>query len=262
MTYETLRIEHESGIATVTLNRPDAANAINLPLARELHDAATNLDSDPDVRVVVVTGEGRFFSGGGDLKDFSTRGEALPNYLRRITTYLHAAIGCFHRMDAPVIVAVNGTAAGGGFSLAISGDLVLARASAKFTMGYCSIGLSPDGTSSYFLPRLVGLRRAQELALTDRVLTADEARDWGLVTTVLADDEFEPQVHKLAKRLARGPTRAYGQTKRLLAGAFGHGLETQAEHETRSIATLAASHDGPEGIAAFVNKRKPDFTGR
>jgi 2-(1,2-epoxy-1,2-dihydrophenyl)acetyl-CoA isomerase len=262
VSYEHLRVERDGNVATIILNRPQSANAIHLQLAHELHQAAASFDADPEVRAVVVTGAGRFFSGGGDLKDFASRVEELPHYLRRVTTYLHAAIACFHRMDAPVIMAVNGTAAGGGFSLAIAGDLVVARASAKFTMGYSSIGLSPDGTATYFLPRLVGMRRAQELALTDRLLSADEALQWGLVTTVFPDDVFDERVRELAIRIAQGPTRAYGKTKRLLASAFGHGLETQAELETRSIAALAGSADGPEGIRAFVEKRPPKFTGR
>jgi 2-(1,2-epoxy-1,2-dihydrophenyl)acetyl-CoA isomerase len=164
-------------------------------------------------------------------------------------------------MNAPVIAAVNGTAAGAGFSLALSADLVISVDSAKFVMAYTNAGLSPDGSSSYFLPRRVGDRRARELMLTNRVLTADEALDWGIVNQVVAEADLDETVGKLANKIAAGPTLAYGQVKALLNASFDNGLETQMELESRGIADMARSRDGKEGIQAFLAKRKPEFKG-
>ena len=161
--FETIILEQYERIAKITLNRPDTANGINLPLAQELLQAAIHCDEDPSVRTVLITGNGKLFCAGGDLKSFAACGDSISAVLKELTTHLHAAISCFARMDAPVIIAVNGIAAGAGFSLAVSGDLVLAAESAKFTMAYTAAGLSPDGSSSYYLPRLIGLRKTQEL---------------------------------------------------------------------------------------------------
>ncbi|MEM1415576.1 MAG: enoyl-CoA hydratase-related protein [Myxococcota bacterium] len=261
MSYETLTVEDDGALRTITLRRPQAANALNLRLAQELFAAATAADENAGVRAVIVTGEGRFFCAGGDVRAFHAEGAGLGEYIKRITTFLHGAVSRLHRMDAPVIMAVNGTAAGGGFSLAIGGDLVLAARSARFTMGYMRIAMSPDGTSTYFLPRLVGLRRAQELMLTDRMLSAEEAEAWGVVTRVLEDEALMDEARALGKALAAGPTGAYGEAKRLLASSFTTGLETQAELETRAIAGRSGTADGREGIAAFVEKRKASFVG-
>ena len=156
MTYETLKFERDGAVALVTLNRPDAANSLNVPMSEELVKVATHCDSNPDIRAVILTGTGRMFSAGGDLVSFAAQGAQMSEYMRYATTGLHAAISRFARMNAPYLVAVNGTAAGAGFSMAISGDLVFAAESAKFTMAYTRAGVSPDGSSTFFLPRLVG----------------------------------------------------------------------------------------------------------
>jgi 2-(1,2-epoxy-1,2-dihydrophenyl)acetyl-CoA isomerase len=165
-------------------------------------------------------------------------------------------------MAAPLVVAVNGTAAGAGFSIAISGDLVVMAESAKLTMAYTAAGLSPDGSSTWFLPRLVGMRRAQELMLTNRRLSAAEALEWGLVNQVVPDAELAATAGALAKQLASGATRAFGTVKSLLASTFSESLETQMELEARGIAAMAGGADGREGIEAFVAKRAPKFSGR
>ena len=182
MAYETLRYELKDGVATITLNRPDAYNALNLALGRDLFHAALEADEDRGVRCVVITGAGRAFCAGGDVKDFADNPDRIGILIKELTTYLHGAISRLARSMKPVVMAVNGVAAGGGMSLALSGDLVVAAESVKFTMAYSKIAASPDGSSSYFLPRMIGLRRALELHYTNRVLSAREAMEWGLVT--------------------------------------------------------------------------------
>ncbi len=260
--FENIILEQSGGVAKITLNRPDAANGINLAMAQELLQAAIHCDEDSAVRCVLITGNGKMFCAGGDLKSFAAFGDGISARLKELTTYLHAAIGRLARMDAPVIIAVNGVAAGAGFSLAVSGDLVLAAESAKFTMAYTAAGLSPDGSSSYFLPRLIGLRKTQELMLTNRRLSAEEAMAWGVITRVVADDDLQQVAAELAVKLASGPTRAHGVVKKLLQGSFGNGLETQMEHEARYIAAMASTDDGKEGVTAFMEKRKAEFTGQ
>lgn len=261
MTYENLLFAVEDGVATITLNRPDAANAINLDLGRELMHAAIACDEGDAIRAVLLTGAGKMFSAGGDLRSFAGLGDGLPAGLKELTTYLHAASSRLARMRAPLVVAVNGAAAGAGFSIAVSGDLVLAAESAKFTMAYTAAGLSPDGSSSWFLPRLIGVRKTQELMLTNRRLSAGEALDWGLVTKVVPDNALAAEAGALAKQLASGPTRAYGVVKSLLATSLQESLETQLELESRGIAAMSGTPDGREGIQAFLEKRAPKFSG-
>jgi 2-(1,2-epoxy-1,2-dihydrophenyl)acetyl-CoA isomerase len=262
MSYEQILFDVEGAVARITLNRPKAANGIDIAMARELMLAAIECDERPDVRAVVLTGAGKMFCAGGDLKSFSAYGDELSARLKEITTYLHAASSRFARMDAPLVVAVNGMAAGAGMSLAVSGDMVLAGESAKFTMAYTAAGLSPDGSSSYFLPRLIGLRRTQELMLTNRRLSAAEALEWGMVNRVVPDGELLDQAMELAKGFAQGPTLAYGTVKKLLVSSFDESLETQLELESRGIAASGRTEDGREGMAAFMEKRAPKFQGR
>jgi 2-(1,2-epoxy-1,2-dihydrophenyl)acetyl-CoA isomerase len=165
-------------------------------------------------------------------------------------------------MDAPVIAAVGGTAAGGGMSLACSADLVIAADTAKFTMAYTRIGLIPDGSSTYFLPRRIGVGRARELMLRNRVLSAAEAKEIGLIEYVVPAADLDREARAIAAELAAGPTLAYGVTKRLLLGTFDHGLESQMEQETIGISQMGATADAKEGLRAFFEKRAPKFTGR
>ena len=258
---KTLIYEVKDHVARITFNRPDAANALNMQMALDLMHASIQAGEDRAVRAVLITGAGKMFSGGGDLKSFAAQGDALPGHLKETALYLHAAVSRFVRMDAPVIAAVNGAAGGAGLSLCLFADLVLAAESAKFTMAYTRAGLSPDGSSTYFLPRIVGVRRALELALTNRVLTAREAAEWGIVTRVVPDAELLAEADALARQLAAGATRALGTAKRLLHHSFSESLETQMELEAQAIADAARTRDAREGIAAFIAKRKPDFSG-
>ncbi len=258
--FEFISMQESDGVATIALNRPDAANALTVAMARELMLAANACDESKTIRAVILTGAGKFFCAGGDVQSFADAGDKVGEVAKEITAYLHAAISRFTRMNPPLIVAVNGAAAGAGFSMAIAGDLVLAAESAKFTVAYTGIGASPDGSSSYFLPRVVGLRRAQELMLTNRRLTAAEALDWGLVTSVAADTELLDKAKQLAAQLAAGPRQSHGLIKQLLTSTFNESLETQMELESRGIAASLSNSDGQEGIAAFLGKRKPNFT--
>jgi 2-(1,2-epoxy-1,2-dihydrophenyl)acetyl-CoA isomerase len=263
MAYQHITIDRTAHVATVTLNRPEAFNALNLGLGRDLFNASIELDEDPDVRCVVVTGSGKSFCAGGDVKDFADNLPRVGVLIKELTTYLHGAISRFCRADKPVIMAVNGVAAGGGLSLALSGDLVLATESAKLTMAYSRIAATPDGSSSYFLPRLVGLRRAMELYFTNRTLTAREAADWGLITRAVPDAELGAAVDALARELAQGPTRAYGIAKRLLHQSTWESLETQMELEAQGIAACGHTEDFQQGVRAFAEKKQPPpFRGR
>lgn len=259
--HEFVQCVIENQVALVTLNRPNNANALNLAMAQQLLDTMLELSENSDVRAVIITGQGAMFSAGGDLASFAELGDAISVGLRQITTALHGAIATISRMDAPVIMAVNGSAAGAGFSLAIAGDFALAAASAKFTMAYTAAGLSPDGSSSYFLPRRVGIMRAKELMMTNRRLGAEEALDWGLLNQVVADEALIETAMVLALKLAAGPTKAFGQVKQLLNTSFDTGLETQMQHEADGIAAMACSNDGAEGVSAFLEKRKAKFSG-
>lgn len=262
MSYQTLLFEISDNVATITLNRPDYANSLDKTMSQELMDVAIRCDEDPAIRAVVLTGgTGKMFSAGGDLKSFSAMGDDIGAGLKELTIYLHGAVSRFARMDAPLITAINGIAAGAGFSLAVCGDLVIAAESAKFTMAYTAAGLSPDGSSTYFVPRLIGVQRSKELMLTNRRLSAQEAYEWGLLSKVVADNELMTEAGNLAKTLAKGPTRAYGSVKKLLNETLNQSLETQMELEARQIADMVKTDDGREGLSAFVNKRQPKFTG-
>jgi 2-(1,2-epoxy-1,2-dihydrophenyl)acetyl-CoA isomerase len=260
--YENLRLELSEGVARITLARPRAANTIDLALARELADAALRCDEDAAVRAVLVTGEGRMFCAGGDLTAFAGAGEGVPALLKQITAHLHVAISRFARMRAPVVAAVNGPAAGAGLSLACAADLAVASDAATFTLAYTGVGLAPDGSSTWFLPRLIGARRTAELMLTNRTLSAAEALEFGLVNRVVPAASLLAEAESLARQLAAGATEAFGAVKRLLLLSGSQSLESQMEWEARAIADAARTHDGAEGIAAFLAKRPPRFEGR
>jgi len=262
MPYQSILLERAGSVATITLNRPDAYNALTLPLARELFQAVLEVDEDPAVRCVVLTGAGKAFCGGGDVKDFADSLPRVGILLKELTTFIHGAVSRLTRSPKPVLVAVNGVAAGGGLSLALSGDLVVAAESARFTMAYSKIAAPPDGSSSYFLPRLIGLRRALELYLTNRVLSAREALEWGLVTKVVPDAELRASVTGLAGELGQGPTLAIAAAKRLFHQSTHESLETQMEHESQAIAAAGHTEDFREGVTAFAAKRTPAFKGR
>jgi 2-(1,2-epoxy-1,2-dihydrophenyl)acetyl-CoA isomerase len=262
MTYETITLVQQGGIATITLNRPAQFNALNLQMSKDLLNVAIGLDEDPSVRCVVLTGAGKAFFAGGDLSAFGDAGDGRGALLKEMTTYFHGAIARFASMNAPVIAKVNGVAAGAGFSMMLACDLAVAASSAKFTMAYTRSGLTPDGSSTWFLPRTVGLRRAQELTLLNPTLSAAQALEWGLVTRVVDDAELDAQTTELAESLAAGPTLTLGAAKRLLRDSADHGLASQMELESQAIARASLTHDGREGVNAFLDKRLAQFTGQ
>ena len=261
MKFETLLVDIVDGVAEITLNRPESANAMDPLMAREISTLAIECDTNPDVRAVLITGAGRMFCAGGDLKGFA-EDDNISATLLTMAGDLHMGLSRFARMAAPVVGAINGTAAGAGFSLALATDIALAADNAVFTMAYTQAGLSPDGSSTYFAPRRLGDRRARELMLTNRVLSAQEALEWGVINQVVTPDDLIADARKLARKLACGPTQAFGAVKTLLNHSFDNALEAQLELESRSIAKLGSGEDGQEGIAAFVAKRKPNFKGR
>ena len=263
MQFENLLFEVRDQVAHLTFNRPAAMNAMNIDTAKELMHAAIRCDEDDGIRAVIITGTGdKAFCAGGDLSGFAAAGDNATVMIKEMTAYLHAGVSRLVRMDAPVIAAVNGVAAGAGFSMACIADLAIAAAGARFTMAYTRAGLTPDGSSTFFLTRLVGVRRALELTLTNRVLSAAEALEWGLINRVVADDQLAQEAEALARNLANGPTRALGGAKQLLYAGTSESLETQMELEARRITEAVRSADGREGIAAFLAKRTPNFVGR
>ncbi len=261
MNFETLLYEVSDGVATITINRPEGANAMDPQMALELAEVGILCDDDPTVRAVVITGAGRMFCAGGDLSAFAGAGAGRKSLLKKMAGDLHMGLSRLARGNAPVIAAVNGTAAGAGMSLVMACDLAVAAESAVFTMAYTKAGLVPDGSSTFYMPRKIGDRRTRELMLTNRVLKAAEAQDWGIVNEVVADGEALARAQAIAAELATGPTLAFGAVKTLLNGTFEQTLESQMELEARAIAELSVSADGDEGIAAFVEKRKPEFKG-
>jgi 2-(1,2-epoxy-1,2-dihydrophenyl)acetyl-CoA isomerase len=263
MDLQDLSFAVEDGIATITLNRPTEANALSLRMSQDLHTVANHCDATPSIRAVILTATGKMFCAGGDVVSFAKAGDGVNELMRNMTTFLHGAIARFQRMNAPLIVAVNGTAAGAGLSIMLAGDIVIAASSAKFTMAYTAIGVSPDGSSSFFLPRVVGTLKAKEMMLLNPRYDAEQAKAMGLVTEVVPDGEVLARAQAIARQLANGPTQAYGVVKRLLTDTFSNGLETQMEAETRGIANLTRdTHDAREGITAFSEKRTPRFEGR
>lgn len=257
--YNAIIYELADGVARITLNRPSAANSLNEDLSSQMLDAIIRSEDNSAVRALIISGgAGRFFCAGADLRSFYTAPDALKNKV----SLFHVAISRIVRAPFPVIAAVNGTAAGGGMGLACSCDLIVAGESARFIMAYTRRGLTPDGTTTYFLPRKIGVGRALELAYTNRTLSAREALEWGLVNRVVPDASLLVETHALAAELARGATRALAGAKRLMYGGMTESLETQIENEIRSIYEMAATDDTREAIKAFNEKRTPVFTGR
>lgn len=260
VSHQTLDFEVDDGAAVVTLRGDDRAYTIDRAAAADIVDVAHRCATDRSIRAVLIRGRGKAFCVGGDIDDFLAEPD-LPLTLRELTAQVHTAVSRFMRMPKPVVVAVNGVAAGGGVGLALMGDVVVASQDAYFTLAYTANGLTPDNGASWLLPRLVGLRRAAELILTPRRLSADEALDWGLVTSVVPAKELDDAAMTIVESFASGPTYALGRTKELLRRSFSQPLEGQLEDEAVAIADIVAGHDAREGMGAFRERRAPQFRG-
>lgn len=247
------------GVARLTLNRPEHGNAIDQNLARALRDKVGELSVNPDVGAVLLTGAGRRFCVGGDLKAFAAEGENASAYVRELIADFSAALLGLTQLPVPVIAAVQSAAAGAGVGLALAADIVLAADDAKFVMAYTNAGVTPDGGTSWILPRLVGLQRALDLTLRNQPLTAAEAHALGLVAELCAPSDLLRRAAAVAAQLSDGPTGAYAEAKRLLRSATLHSLPSQLEAEGQSVVAAFATPDGQEGARAFTERRAPDF---
>jgi 2-(1,2-epoxy-1,2-dihydrophenyl)acetyl-CoA isomerase len=253
----------QAGVARVRLNRPEAANGMDVELLRALHEAIMRCHGDPRVRVVVLSGAGKNFCAGGDVRTFASKGEGLPDYLREATSWLQLATAALVQLGAPVIAQVQGFAAGGGgFGLVCAADLVVAAESARFFSGAVRVGMAPDAGTTVTLTQLAGLRQAMRILLTNPTLTAAEARDLGVVTEVVPDDELPARVDALAAELARCAPLALAATKRLVWAGVGATLPERLPEEARTVSELSGSADAREGLAAVLERRDPKFRGQ
>jgi len=263
MTYETIQLDIASGVARLTLNRPDRLNSFNLAMHEEVRTALAAIEGDASVRVLVLTGAGRGFCAGQDLADRAVApGESAVDLGESVGKNYAPLVRRLRALPLPVICAVNGVAAGAGANLALACDLVVATRSASFIEPFCKLGLIPDTGGTYFLPRLVGTARAMGLALLGDKLTAEQAADWGLIWKCIDDDLFVAEVEKLATQLASGPTKGFARTKQAIYASPDNTLDAQLDLERDYMRELGYSEDYREGVAAFVGKRAPLFRGK
>lgn len=264
MSYDTVDLLIEDSVAQVTLNRPERLNAWNEQLGDDLRDVILKDAADPSVRAVLITGAGRGFSSGADLKDMLERagsGEQTPDVGDLLRKRYHPIITGIRELPKPVIAAVNGPAVGIGCSLALACDLIWAAESAVFGLAFVNIGLVPDGGSTFLVPAAVGKARALEMAFLGEPVTADRALQWGLINRVVPDRKLMEESRGLAARLATGPTRSYANSKRALNNSVLRIMEEQLELEADIQSEMAQTTDFIEGVRAFVEKREPRFTG-
>jgi 2-(1,2-epoxy-1,2-dihydrophenyl)acetyl-CoA isomerase len=254
---------YADGVAHVRLNRPEASNGLNMELLKALHETLMQVHGNGRVRAVLLTGEGRHFCAGGDVHVFLSKGAELPDYIRTATSYLQIVVALLMRLNAPVVTAVQGFAAGGGgMGLVCSSDLVIAGESAKFLAGATRVAMVPDAGVSVTLAQLVGFRKAMEILLLNPTLGAAEALAIGLISRVVPDAALFDEALALARQLAAGAPAALAATKRLLWSGLGQGVEACMPEENRTQAQLSGMSDALEGLAAVIEKRPPVFTGR
>jgi len=262
MTYATLEWEQSGGVGTLTLNRPQSLNAWTPQLGEELKAVLEGEAAEDSVRAVLLTGAGRGFSSGADLKEgIQLADDGMPDIRGELKEIYHPAIASIRALPKPVVAAVNGPAAGIGCSLALACDLLAAAESASFSLAFVRIGLMPDGGSTAFVPPAVGKARAFQMALLGEAVSAAQALEWGLVNWVYPDERLLPETRALAERLAAGPTLAYANAKLALNRSVYSGLDEQLDLEADLQHALARTKDMVEGITAFVQKRQPAFTG-
>lgn len=246
-------------ILEISLNRPEAYNALNLDMMKMLGEILAHAATDSNVKGVLLTGQGKAFCSGGDLKSVSQQEENAGAVFYRLAPHFHLCISEIHRMGKPVVAAINGIAAGGGFSLALACDFRVLATSAILRQAYTSSGLSIDGGGSFALPRLVGLARAMEIMAFDQPITSEKALEWGLVTKIVTDDQVFPESLSMIKTITEGALHSFAWSKKLMVDSLNNTLEAQLELERQGISDCAAHPNGQEGIKAFVEKRKPSF---
>jgi 2-(1,2-epoxy-1,2-dihydrophenyl)acetyl-CoA isomerase len=258
----TVEYERDGPVATIRFNRPDRLNAIDSEAAHALLDACRRAEREDGVRALVVRGEGRAFMAGGDVSAFHEAGEGAPELVRGIIGLLEESVEILDRLRFPVVARVQGAVAGAGFSLMMAADVVVASDDTRLSFAYTSIGTTPDGGLSWALPRAVGLRRALEIGLLGEPIDAQEALRLGLLTKIVPLDELDAETARVAERLAGGPTLALGRTRELLRNSWRHTLREQLALERESFVKSAGTADFREGVAAFMERRRADFTGR
>jgi 2-(1,2-epoxy-1,2-dihydrophenyl)acetyl-CoA isomerase len=259
---QSVILEEQGAIAIIRLNRPDVLNALDISMAEAFLAAIRTILERPHIRAIVIRGVGRAFCAGGDVASFQNAAGHVAEHVDNIIRPFHEAIEIMTALPQPSIAFLHGAVAGAGLSLALACDFAIAAENAKFTLAYSRIGASPDGSSSWYLPRIVGLRKAKEIALLADPFDAAEAYRLGLVNRVVPADEFEREATALATRLATGPTAAYGRIKALLHGSFDASLSEQLESERQAFEDSVSTADFAEGVAAFVEKRAARFEGR
>lgn len=253
----------DNGVAHLQLNRPESANGLDIPTLKDLYNALMVCHGDRRVRVVLLSGKGANFCAGGDVHTFKSKGEALSEYIRQATLHLQVAINAMVHLDAPVIAAVQGYAAGGGgMGLVCAADLVIASESSNFMVGATRVAMAPDAGLSVTLPRLVGARKAAELLLMNSSLNATQALDYGLVSRIVADDALLDESLAYAHKMAKGAPLALAATKRLLWTSSGLGIDAAMPEEARTVADLCKTEDVMEGLSAVIERRKPEFKGK
>lgn len=260
-TYTNVSIRRNDGVSRITLEGSNALNSLDQQTADELLSATVELSEDNTVRCIAITGAGNAFGAGADLSQFDGDASDAPA-IRRLASTLHDAIIQLHQAKKPVVTAVNGVAAGAGFSISLIGDIVLISEEARLEYAYPRIGLTGDGGSTFFLPRLVGLRQAKEIMLLDEPITPDQAVKLGVATETVPADDFDDRLDEVTARLADGPTKAFGATKRLMTESFERELPAQLAAETDTIAQATHTEDYARGHAAFLAQEDPTYTGQ
>ncbi|TYC55502.1 enoyl-CoA hydratase [Marinobacter sp. BW6] len=261
-TLVTTAFDTETGVARVTFNRPEALNAINVPLAEAFLAAVQEINDLSGVRCIVLTGAGRAFMAGGDVSSMAGTSEQAGAAISAILDAVNPAILLLRSINAPVIAAVRGVAAGAGLSLTLMADLVVAHDDSKFLVAYNGIGAVPDCGGSWALAHKLGAGRAAELMLLGRTLSAAEARDWGIVNVVATDSDYESLLNRIIEKIAKGPTRAYGAYRQLIDRANGNQLADHLEAERAAFLEMTRTEDFAEGVSAFLAKRPSEFRGR
>lgn len=259
---DTILFEQHGGIGTMTFNRPSVFNAMNSELIQALRDVTASLMDSTTLRALIVKGAGKAFLAGGDVGLFHRRIDVIADEFKPLGDILHAGIINIRNLPFPVIAQIHGAVAGAGLSLALACDFAIAADDAQFTSAYTRIGVSPDGGSTFFLPRIVGMRKALELVMLSDTLTGTEAAEAGMINRAVPAAQLEVETQKLAQRLAEGPTHAYARAKRLITQSFSTPIQQHLDDEIACFAECARTGDFREGVTAFVEKRKPKFTGK